>query len=115
MELWLAKPEDPLTVCLDLVRNCDVYLCVVAHRYGSQTTEGKPFTQIEYELATACEKACLVFLMSDDYAIVPRFVDRGETAAKLEAFKADLRAQHLVTTFTDGEDLAQRRALPRRF
>lgn len=108
MELWLAKPEDPLTVCLDLVRKCDIYLCVVAHRYGSQTAGGKSFTQMEYELAMACGKACLVFLMGDEHAVIPRFVDKGETAAKLDSFRGILRAHHLTTTFGDAEDLAHR-------
>lgn len=106
MELWLARPDDPLTACLDRVRRCDVYICIVAHRYGSETPEGKSYTHAEYEVAQREGKACLVFLMDDEWPVLPKFVDRGQAAEKLDKFKQVLRERHLVTTFTSARDLA---------
>ncbi|SDB11419.1 protein of unknown function [Desulfonatronum thiosulfatophilum] len=108
MELWLAKPDDPLTVCLDLVGKCDVYVCVVAQRYGSETADGLSYTETEYDLAVEAGKAVLVFISDDDHPIPPKFVDKGEAATKLDRFKARLRDRHLVTSFTTAEDLAHR-------
>lgn len=108
IELWFAKPEDPLTVCLEHVRKSDVYVCVVAYRYGSMTELGKSYTQCEYETARKTGKDCLVFLMSEEYPLPPKYVDTGTARAKLEEFKQTLRKNHVCAFFSSPEDLAHK-------
>lgn len=108
MELWFAKPGDPLTVCLERVRDSDVYVCVVAHRYGSVTESGASITQSEYQTARKAGLDCLVFLMSKQYQVPSNFVDKGKAGEKLEEFKEVLRKNHLCASFTSPEDLAHK-------
>lgn len=105
MELWYAKPGDPLRVCLQYVADSDVYVCVVAHRYGS-TLRMKSYTQREYEYARRKGKPCLVFVIDPTYPIPAMFVDRGIAAWQLHRFKKRLRTRHLVAEFTTPDDLA---------
>lgn len=108
MELWEAKPDDPLAVCLNRVLESDVYICVLAFRYGSIAPSGKSFTQMEYEAALSAGKKILVFMMADDHPMPPRLVDVGENREKLEQFKRLVGSNHVISQFRDETDLARK-------
>jgi len=108
MELWFAKPKDPLTVCLERARDSDVYICMVAYRYGSMVRKGKSYTQCEYETAREAGNDCLIFLMNKNYPIPPKYVDTGIEREKLEEFKKTLRKNHVCAFFSSPEDLAHK-------
>lgn len=106
MELWLAQPGDPLTVCLERVAEADVYLCIVAHRYGSSTDDGRSFTEREYEQAIELGKDCLVFMLDETVPVLPSFVSVGEDAERLARFKHRLAESHVYAAFESPTDLA---------
>lgn len=107
MELWFARPEDSLSVCLQRVEEADVYVCVVAMRYGARK-RFKSFTHLEYDHARRLGKRCLVFVIDDGYPVPTRFVDFGFAAWRLRRLKAQLRRNHLVSHFGSPDDLAHR-------
>lgn len=56
-----AQSADSLTVCLNKVKECDIYILVVGGRYGWQPEEKESITELEYLTALKCNKAILVF------------------------------------------------------
>jgi hypothetical protein len=111
MEQFGARSETPLQTCLAEVGQSDVYVGIVAFRFGSvDITTGKSFTQREYEYAVASGKDILIYLADDHNARVRAVdVDFDEASReKLLAFKRQLRERHTVSMFVDVRDLANR-------
>ena len=93
MEKYPAFDERPLDKCLADVARADLYVLVVAHRYGFRPKEGNPerksITQLEYEEAGRYEgKPRLVFTVVPDHPWNPKWIDKGDDARDLEAFRA---------------------------
>lgn len=51
MELFPAADDDQWTLIKGLIRSCDYYILIVAGRYGSLSSTGKSYTQMEFEYA----------------------------------------------------------------
>jgi hypothetical protein len=105
MELWVSDPKEPLSVCLERVADADVYLCIVAHRYGTITETGVSFTEHEYNYARELGKDCLVFFIADDVPVLPAHISTGEDARHLSDFKRRLGEAHVYSTFDSPRDL----------
>ncbi|MCW4011712.1 MAG: DUF4062 domain-containing protein [Candidatus Bathyarchaeota archaeon] len=108
MEYFGADPRDSIEVCLERVRESDVYVGIIAHRYGSVVeTTGKSFTHMEYEEARRIDLPCYIYIRSDESLILPSFMEHNpESMKKLNQFKAELKKQHTVNYFNDANDLA---------
>jgi len=110
MEEFGARSETPLETCLIEVEQSDIYVGIIGFRLGSvEESTGKSYTQLEYERALELERETLIYLIDEENAKVPiKFIDRGTSRDKLEAFKATLRDRHTVDTFVTEEDLIQK-------
>lgn len=110
MEEFGARSETPLKTCLIEVEQSDIYIGVIGFRLGSiEESTGKSYTQLEYERALELKKETLIYLIDEENARVPvKFIDRGTSREKLEAFKTTLRDRHTVDTFVSEEDLIQK-------
>ena len=108
MELWHASPNEPLEECLQRVRCSDIYICALAFRYGTETLDGRSFTEAEFDLASQLDKDRLGFLMSEDAPICSKRIDRGESAAKVDAFRSKLKRTVHCEHFSSPSDLAQK-------
>jgi tetratricopeptide (TPR) repeat protein len=101
MEYFGSRDENTRTASLDDVDRSLVYVCIVAGRYGSGITEA------EYERAG--ERGLPRFIYFKDETTIPgewRETDPAQ-AAKLDAFKKKLRANHLEAfDFKSPDDLA---------
>lgn len=107
MEYFGASAKKPLSVCLQTVRECKIYIGIIGMRYGSVDDEtGKSFTQLEYEEAIKNKIPTLIYIIDDDCPVLPRYVDTDERARKLADFKAILKAEHTVSFFTSPEDFS---------
>jgi len=109
MEEFGAKKESPLETCLREVEKSDIYIGIIAMRYGSvDKATGKSYTQLEYERALEKNLDILIYLVHDENGIVKTGnIDFGEKQEKLKAFKSELRINHHVGVFTNEVDLAQ--------
>lgn len=56
MEIFQSHTHEPSEFCAENVEECDVFVLIVAYRYGSPAEEKKSITQSEYEHAL---RACL--------------------------------------------------------
>ncbi len=109
MESFGARPEEPIDVCLKHVRRSDMVVLILAHKYGSVVPGRRmSFTQAEYEEARLHNKLCFIYLIDDMVKIPSNMRDEGNMQTLLNDFKHLLRTKHLINSFLDPEDLAQK-------
>ncbi len=110
MERYTAFDERPLDRCLADVAATDVYVLLIAHRYGYRPLENNPqrrsITQLEYEQASRHNKPRLVFTVDRKQLWLPDWIDGGDDAADLAAFRAEVETTHGVNRFTTSDQLA---------
>lgn len=100
MEDFGSRDETPREVSLLEVGKCDIYIGIIAHRYGSGTTHK------EYKYARSRGMYCLIYFKHDDAPVPPSFIDTNPVRArKLYAFKEDLKSNHVISTFSTPEKL----------
>ena len=108
MEYFGSQPETPKEECLRIVRSCRAYVGIFAMRYGSiDPGTGKSLTHLEYDEAQRIGLPSLIYILDEDrQPVLPRFVEFGDGAEKLRAFKQTLRDRHVVSLFTTPDDLS---------
>ena len=110
MEKYTAFDERPLDRCLADVAATDVYVLLIAHRYGYRPQENNPqrrsITQLEYEEASRHNKPRLVFTVDRKQLWLPEWIDGGDDAADLVTFQAEVEASHGIERFTTPDQLA---------
>ncbi len=130
MERFGPMPGPPVEECEHKVRECDVVVCIVAHRYGFVPEKGRggSITRREVEAALAAGKEVLVWIVADDFPWTQKkeqdlladrtvLMDTGrvaEVAAGVQAlldFKEWLRQRFVCETFTTPGDLGRRIAI----
>ncbi len=129
MERFGAKPGKPIEECEWLARECDVLVCIVAHRYGSVPEKGKgSFTEREVKAAKDAGKDVLVWIVDDQFPWTEkkeqdlladpnvindpaRVEEVREGVAGLIEFKAWLRKTFTPQTFTTPDDLGKKIAI----
>jgi Domain of unknown function (DUF4062) len=88
MELFPAADEDQWTLIKRVIDDCDYYVVIVAGRYGSIGSEGKSYTQMEYEYALLQGKPIIAFLhQSPDILPTNKTEPTPEGRAKLAEFR----------------------------
>jgi len=109
MEYFGSADGKSLEYCLEEVRASSVYICLIGMRYGSVDEQaGLSYTHLEYQEAKKMGIPILAYILSEEVPILPKLVDTGEKAAKLAAFKEELKANHMVSFFTSPTDVAVR-------
>lgn len=110
MEDYVASDQRPASKCLRDVETCDVYVGVVAWRYGFIPSEANPsgtsITELEYRHARAVGKPCLTFLLSPATPWPAEFRDAGVPGQSLCAFRDLLVRSHTVSFFETATQLA---------
>jgi WD40 repeat protein len=110
MEDYGATDARPIDKCLRDVDQCDVYVGIFAWLYGHMPEEdnpaGRSITELEYRRAKQSQKTCLIFLLQEDQAWSPVFMENGTGGVRLKALRDELRAKHVVSFFRREEDLA---------
>jgi len=93
METWSAATKSPADVCRSYVRECDVMILILMHRYGSiEPNSGKSYTELEYETARAAHKDILAFELTSVVEMEPLRLD-PEDLRRLQTFSATLAPQ----------------------
>jgi len=129
MERFGPLPGEPAAECERKARECDVVVCIVAHRYGFVPEQGRgSITRREVEAAKVAGRDVLVWIVADDYPWTEKkeqdlltdptvFADPArvaEVVAGVQAlgdFKAWLRASFVCETFTTPDDLGRKIAV----
>lgn len=103
MVYWSADERSPSDASVDKVRNSDLVLLIIAHRYGSIPVGGsKSIVELEYEAAKEKHVPILAFIADPSYPWPPDQIDYDpEPRAKLDIFKRRVETEcirHLFTT-----------------
>lgn len=76
MEFFGARTSSPIDTCLEEVRQSDVLVVIVGHRYGSLVLgESISFIEAEYAKGIRLGKPCFVYLRSDDVPILLKYIE----------------------------------------
>ncbi len=129
MERFGPLPGEPVAECEKKARECDVLVCIVAHRYGFVPEKGKgSITRREVEAAKAAGKDVLVWIVADgqpwtekkeqDLLTDPtvladpaKVADVAEQVRGLLEFKTWLRGIFVYEAFTTPDDLGKKVAI----
>jgi hypothetical protein len=114
MEQYVAADERPLDRCLADVSGCDVYVGIIAWRYGYIPDHGNPerksITELEYDRAGRTRRPRLVFLLDPSVPWPARHFDSqtadGGSGELIRRFREQLSGEILVSFFSSPEDLA---------
>ena len=90
------------------VAHADIYVGIIAHRYGYiPAGMTKSVTEQEYDEAIRLGLPRLMYLVDQDYAWPPEFVEQDAQAQeRLAAFRARVEANEVRSLFTTPENLA---------
>jgi hypothetical protein len=115
MEAYTASDQRPLDRCLADVAASDLYVGILAYRYGyipeSGNPDGRSITELEYRHASALGLPRLVFLLSGDAPWPRSFMDDGDSAPRIQAFRDEVQRNLLVSYFSGPDDLARQVAV----
>lgn len=106
MEHLTAEDASAVEVSLRMVEEADVYLGILAYRYGTIPPGAEAsITEMEYDRAVKLGKPQLIFFIHKDHPVKIADVDTGPLAAKLEALKKRIGDQRVAASFKSPEDL----------
>lgn len=107
MERFTASSHPTVAECERLAAECDLYVGILAHRYG-WIPEGHSvsITELEYDAAKGAERARYVFFIAADIRVDPSSDfddgrDRWRKQELLEAFRAKCSKDQLPGRFHD--------------
>ena len=105
MEMFNAGDEEQWQVITRTIDQCDYYVVIVAHRYGSTTPEGVGFTEKEYDHAVTKGVPVLGFVIEEAAPWPNNRVDKDEAAVQaLRSFKAKVK-QKMMRPWSNKSEL----------
>jgi hypothetical protein len=107
MEKYSASDEQSLDMCLADVAQCDLYIGIVAWRYGSipprNNPDGRSITECEWREAVRLGIQCLFFLSDDQPGKWP--YDSPEDYRRAEQLREELKREHSLAYFDSPDNL----------
>jgi tetratricopeptide (TPR) repeat protein len=109
MEDFGARDAMADDFCQARVKECDVFVGILGHCYGSSPKGSeKSYTEQEYDAAVATGRPRLMFLATEDFPLPANLREADERSNKQRAFRNRVNAEQVRDTFSDAEDLARR-------
>lgn len=94
MELMFSKTQNPVDASLNLVRNCDIYICIIGSRYGTVPANfNKSIAHLEYDEAIKLSKPVYIFNISS--------LKKEE---KLQNFLQEIKLKHVYSDIENIDD-----------
>ncbi len=107
MEVFGARPDEPLDACLKEVEESDFFIGIYALRYGF-IPEGADIsiTEMEYAHAKKLGKEIYCFLLDEEnQPWLKKWIEGEPGKSKLEDFKKKIQKVHVCDYFTTPDDL----------
>src|SRR5262249_20665790 len=112
MEDFGARDETPEEYCRTMVTECDIFVGIVGHRFGScPLGKDRSFTQLEYDAAKSLRKPTLMFVASAKVSIPPEVTESPEQAAAQKRFRNEVLADQVAVVEFDSPDALATRVL----
>jgi tetratricopeptide (TPR) repeat protein len=114
MEDYVAGDQRPLDKCLDDVAHSDLYIAILAWRYGFIPPNDNPLeksiTELEYRQAGQVAIPRLVFILDAHHHWPPEFRDEktgeGDAGRRIIEFRRHAEKEHVRALFTTPESLS---------
>ena len=110
MEDYVAREQRPLERAVEDVGASDLYVGIVAWRYGFVPGEGNPegrsITELEYRAAGNAGVERLMFLLADNATWPVGDVDAGPARERVERFRGEVEETRSATFFGSCDELA---------
>lgn len=105
MEMFSAADEEQWEIIRKTIDECDYYVVIIAHRYGS-LDGGISYTEKEYNYAVSAKIPALGFIIDKNTRWDPQFIDTNQkTITSLKNFKKKVTSKH-VSFWKNADDLA---------
>ena len=106
MEDYVARPQPPLEKCLDDVSKSDLYVLLLAWRYGCiPENHEQSITELEYRKAVESGIPTLIFLLDERVPWLPKFMDSGSSRERLLGLRKEVETRAVISYFTSPTDL----------
>jgi formylglycine-generating enzyme required for sulfatase activity len=107
MEDFGARDWDADAYCRARVAECDVFVGLIGHLYGSSPPKSKTsFTEREYDAAVAAGLPRLLFLASDDLPMAPNLREKDALWQRQQGFRARVGKDRVAAFFNAPDALA---------
>lgn len=109
MKYFGSRPGNALDVSLDQVHQADIFIGIIAHRYGYiPDGQSKSITELEYEAAVNAKIPRLMYIIDPTYQWNPAYIETDpQSQANLRQFKQGIERNHVRRLFTTPTSLAQ--------
>jgi tetratricopeptide (TPR) repeat protein len=109
MENFGARDWEADEFCRARVTECDVFVGILGHCYGScPAGKEQSYTEREYDAAVAAKKPRLMFFAPEDFPLPAYLIEPDEKRQKQRAFRDQVSGERIRDTFSSPEDLAWR-------
>ncbi|MGO8087247.1 DUF4062 domain-containing protein [Rhizobium leguminosarum] len=106
MELFPAMDEEQWNFIKRVIDDCDYYILILGGRYGSVSTTGISYTEMEYDYAISRGLKVLAFVHEAPEDIPARYTDTDPgLREKLTAFRAKVQSNRLVKFWREAKEL----------
>ncbi|NFH70595.1 DUF4062 domain-containing protein [Clostridium botulinum] len=108
MEMFSAGDEEQWEIIKDTIDSSDYYVLIIAHRYGSKTTEGISYTEKEYQYAKSKGIPILAFIIDNEVLVKPDYMEKDPNSIeRLKLLKNDVTNGRVVQWWKSKEELSQ--------
>jgi hypothetical protein len=106
MEFFTAIDEEQMKYIKRLIDDCDYYLLLIGGRYGSTSSKGISFTEMEYRY-TAKRRIPVIAIVHGAPGTIPvKKTDADlQTRKRLEAFRRKVKKGRLVQQYTSAKEI----------
>lgn len=110
MEVFGARPEEPLDACLKEVEESNLFIGIYAYRYGFVPADlAISITEMEYTHALRLDKFIYCFIVDEDnQPWLPKWIENEPGKTKLKDFKQKIQSNNICAFFTSPEDLGMK-------
>jgi len=107
MRFFGSKEGEPLGQCLTKLRQCNYYIGIIGHRYGT-IPEGADlsYTELEYQEAKKLGINRRIYIADTTVPVQPNQIEPDGVRRRLEAFKQNLKRENTIVSFGSPDDLA---------
>jgi hypothetical protein len=107
MEDFGARDWNADEFCRSKVAECDIFIAILGHRYGScPEGQSQSFTEREFDAAVASERPRLVFVAPEELDFPNSIKEPDELRQRQKGFRQRVGRDCIYATFTSPGDLA---------
>lgn len=107
MEMFSADDDEQWEIIRETIDSSDYYVLIIAHKYGTISSDGISYTEKEYRYAKSKKIPILAFIIDNDVPVEPtKIEDDSFKKKKLNKFIEDVKDGRMVQWWRNKEELS---------